>query len=293
MKDYEGSTYIGVVGPETDYGVSWRSIVGLAKRTGDSDPNFYSGTKGYELRQLHVDKFMASHHAFLLMLDHDMVFASDTLERLRSHKKPYVSGLYMRRMFNPIAPIWFENNPRGLWPAEPMTRDPERGRLHPLGGSGWGCLLLHREVIEATRVILKGEPEIIEDAMSVWPYDLGVVLDAVRGLRALVEEKPTRSTLLPALEAHTATLEAEIRPLRGEKRDPIGSDIRFPFYARAAGFLLLGDPDVRPAHMVNYQLTPNDFTQSGADFQEALYKDSTKRVGVARSAWRKAIKAYQ
>jgi hypothetical protein len=290
-KECTGSAYIGVVGPETDYGEGWRSIVQIARRTGDDAPNFYSGTKGYELRQLHINKFMESHHSFLLMLDHDMTFPADTLERLRSHKLPYVSGLYMRRQYDPIAPIWFEPNPHGLWPAEPMTRDPERGKLHKLGASGWGCVLIHREVIQAVRDILKGEPEVIEDDMDMWPYDLPVMLEAVKGLRDLVNNEPDRRTLLPALAHHTKTLEAEIRPLRGNK-EAVGSDIRFPFFARVAGYQLWGDPDVRCGHILNYPLTPDDFSGAGADFQTNLHKSSTKRVRKARREWREAMKAY-
>ena len=292
MKEYEGTAYIGIVGPETDYSEGWRSIMSLDRRVGDGTPAFFTGTKGYELRQRHINKFMASHHEFCLMLDHDMIFPADTLERLRSHKLPYVSGLYMRRQYDPIAPIWFEPNPRGIWPSEPMTRDPERGRLHKIGASGWGCILVHREVIEETRRILKGEPEVIEDDMDVWPYDLVAIMDALKGLRDLVDNTPTRRTLLPALAHHTETLEREIRPLRGDK-GAVGSDIRFPYYARVAGFQLWGDPDVRCGHILNYPLSPNDFSSSGEEYLGNLHDSHTKRVRKARRTWRKSMEAYQ
>jgi len=78
------------------------------------------------------------------------------------------------------------------------------------------------------------------------------------GLQALVNEKPARVNLLPALAAHTQALTEEIRPLRGAK-DTIGSDIRFPFYAKLAGFQLMCDSGVRAEHMLNYPLTADDY----------------------------------
>ena len=162
MRQYEGSVYIGVVGPEVIPTLEMISIMNIQRREGDTIPNFHIGTKGYQARQWHVNKFMESEHDFILLLDHDMRFAEDTLERLRSHKLPYVSGLYMRRRFAPIMPVWYRPFD-GRWPMRPWLDVPERGRLHELGASGWGCILIHREVIEKTREILHGEDEIIED----------------------------------------------------------------------------------------------------------------------------------
>lgn len=274
-KQYTGSVYIGVVGGETEIGECRDSIEMLARRPGDSRPEFSRGTKGYEARQLHLRRWYEdAQHPFLLLLDHDMLFPDDTLERLRAHARPYVSGYYMRRRYQPIAPVWFKPW-SGHWPFEPWSADPERGRLHPLGASGWGCLLIHRDVVTAVRAVLKGEWEVIEDDMDVWPYDLAAVLAAIRGLRSLTTEKIGWSTLRPALEAHVAVLEREIRPLRGA-HSVVGSDIRFPFYALAAGFQLWGDPDVRPAHVLNYPLSPDDYTAAGAE-EHAHVADEVRR----------------
>jgi len=164
---YTGSAYIGVVGPDEIPVDSVLSIMNIERRKGDATPLFMKATKGYEARQKHVDAFLVSQHDWLLLLDHDMIFEPDTLERLRSHGVPYVSGLYMRRRFAPMFSVWFEPF-TGEWPLMPFTADPERGRLHELGASGWGCVLLHREVIEGTRPYLDGYQEVLEDAM----YDL-------------------------------------------------------------------------------------------------------------------------
>lgn len=291
MGQYEGTVYTGVVGPESDYSEAWRSIVGMVRRSGDSQPNFYTGTKGYELRQLHVNKFLESGHDFLLMLDHDMIFAKDTLERLRSHKLPYVSGLYMRRQYAPIAPIWFEDNPDGEWPAAPFTVDPELGRLHKIGASGWGCILVHREVILAVRAMLKGEWEIIEDDMDLWPYDIRKVLDAVKWVKA-ISRRPLTPAIGPYLQKYADILAEELRPLRGTK-DTIGSDIRFPFFAKQAGYQLWGDPDVRPGHILYYPLTPEDYSSTSDEYKAEMIQNNSRKVAEARAQWRRVVRGLE
>lgn len=227
--DYEGTCYIGVVGPDTIPNLAVISIMNMQRREGDASPSLIAATKGYEARQQHIDRFMDSEHDFILLLDHDMIFEPDTLEKLRSHKMPYVSGYYMRRRYAPIYSVWYE--PFRQWPMRPYLADPPTDELVPLGASGWGCILLHREVIQKTRErVLCGEPDVIEDDMDVWPYDLAKIM---RG-------------------------EERIRPLRGIK-SPIGSDIRYPFYAYHAGYQLYGDASVRPRHIANYPITADDF----------------------------------
>jgi hypothetical protein len=228
--DYEGTCYIAVIGSDLEYVECRDSIMQLQTRPGDQ-MRFIRATKGYEARQMALNEFKASSHGFILFLDQDQVFPPDTLERLRSHKLPYVSGYYMRRRFNPILPVWYEYPEVNGLPFTNFVREPERGQLHKLGASGWGCMLVHRAVIEALQPILKGEPEILEDDMDVWPYDLAAV---VKG-------------------------EESIKPLRG-KKDVVGSDLRFPFFAREVGFTLYGDPDVRCGHITHYPLSPDDYS---------------------------------
>jgi hypothetical protein len=97
---------------------------------------------------------------------------------------------------------------------------PPRDKLVELGASGWGCIYIKREVIEATRPYLNGEWEVLEDDMSVWA-DNG-------------------------------------EPLRFVGQ-PLGSDMRYPIYAKRAGYPLYGDANVRPGHIVEYSLSPDDF----------------------------------
>ena len=241
---YEGRAYIGVVGPDTIPVHAVISIMNIERRPGDAAPRFQMATKGYEARQMHINQFLASEHDWILLLDHDMIFPADTLERLRSHGKPYVTGLYMRRRHSPMLPVWYEPY-TGEWPMMPFTADPARGRLHELGASGWGCILLHRAVIEGTRPFLGGEQEVIEDDMDVWP--------------------------------------ATGEPLRGTK-DIVGSDIRYPVYARQAGYILYGDPDVRPSHIMQYPLSPDDYTGTPVEIRDNWASTSRRQVLDARAA---------
>lgn len=251
------STYIGVTGGDVIPVSAALSIFAITRQPGDSIPQFGIGTKGYTTRQIHFNLFMESQHDAMLLLDHDMIFAPDTLERLRGHGRPFVSGYYLRRNHNPIAPVW--NEPfSGQWPLVPWLTDPERGVLHRVGSSGWGCIYIEREVVVKTRAILRGEPDVIEDDMDVWPYDLAAVL---RG-------------------------EEQLRPLRGDKSIIIGSDIRYPFYALAAGYQLYGDPDVRPAHILDYPLSPDDF--GGVSVSQV---DALRRATMAHLADERAMLA--
>lgn len=259
QKKYKGSCYIGVAGGENENGQCRDSIEAIIKRDGDEGPFFIRATKGYEARQSHLNNwYYKTKHKFILFLDHDMIFPTDTLERLRSHGLPYVSGWYPRRTV-PTLPIWFDNGDAGVMPMKPMVAIPEDRGIYPIGASGWGCILIHRDVVTAIKGVLKGEPEIIEDDMDVWPYDIRAVL---RG-------------------------EEQIKPLRGVK-DIVGSDIRFPFFAKVAGFQLFGDGGVRCYHMANYPIRFEDYAmQSGLQIRNIslqIQKDNEQEVARLRKA---------
>jgi hypothetical protein len=256
--------YIGIVGGEIDYAECRDSIQALQTRPGD-EMKFVRATKGYEGRQLHLNAFMESGHEYLFLMDHDQIFPQDALERLRAHNLPYVSGYYLRRRFNPILPVWYEYGESNTFPMRPWTSEPARGQLHRLGASGWGCVLVQRQVVEAVRPLLKGEPEIIEDDMDLWPMDLGNVAGALACLEELAQnENITKPAFYAEFRQLLGALRAEFRPLRG-KKDIVGSDLRFPFFAREAGITLYGDPDVRCGHVTHYPLSPDDFSRSVSD----------------------------
>lgn len=226
-----GSVYIGATGGEYQTVETVTSIMNLTRRPGDEGPVIYAATKGFACRTNHLERFLASEHDFILFLDSDQTFHPDTLERLRRHGKQFVSAWYLQRQVNPCMPVWRQEHDLPI--AKPWMHVPETGRLHQLGSTGWGCVLIHRSTFEQMRPVLKGEPFIIEDDMDVWPYDLEAVM---RG-----EEK--------------------LRPLTADKEDIVGSDVRFGYYARAAGVILWGDPDIRCGHTFTHQLGWDDFTR--------------------------------
>lgn len=277
-KEYEGSAYIGVVGPDGEHGPCRDSIESIARRPGDSPLVFMRATKGFEARQRHINKFIdETHHSFILLLDHDQTFQKNTLEKLRSHKLPYVSGFYMRRNLQVLAPVWYRPS-RGKWPMEPWVGKVERGKLHPLGASGWGCMLVHRDVIMGVRALLKGEWEVLEDDMDIWPYDLERIMSALHGLDELLNTDNLHSI---AVRAFVDVLKEEIRPLRCD-REIVGSDIRFPFYALAAGYQLMGDPDVSCGHIVQHPLSLTDYESINADMLEDAHKKQKRFINKER-----------
>lgn len=298
-KQYEGSVYIGVVGSTSDDGDARDSIVSMERRPGDYGPVWARGTKGYETRQLHVNSFIENKEFdFLFFVDHDMVFAPDTLERLRSHKLPYVAGFYMRRKWNPVSPVWYENfeyEDGDVFPMSPYLGTPDKDAgLIPIGASGWGCTLVHRDVFDAVRVLLKGEDEIIEDDMDVWPYDLNVVMGAINDLYKQIlfpgTEIPRFADEIDdwdneILYRAITTLKDEFRPLRGQK-SVVGSDIRFPLYAKAAGYQLWGDPAIRPGHIIQYPVNGDDFCGLDPNNLEHMRQIKDEKIVTAKGETR-------
>ncbi|MBU2249088.1 MAG: hypothetical protein KKD77_20240 [Gammaproteobacteria bacterium] len=276
MKKYNGTIYVGIAEGDIEYAAARDSIHGLILRPGDSSLNWTRATKGYEARQEHLNRFLDTKHDFAALLDGDMVFDPATLERLRRHELPFVSGLYMRRSTKPVAPVWYKPY-SGFWPIEPWTDPVKEGALYRLGASGWGCVLVHREVVLAVRDLLKGEWEVLEDDMDIWPYDLREIMRAIHGIRSLVDEQPASSTCYPALREHLETLEKQIRPLRCD-REIIGSDIRFAWFANQAGFPLWGDPDVRPGHIIQYPLSATDYNLIPDEARMQLQKNVRKAI---------------
>jgi hypothetical protein len=245
-------------------------------RPDDYKPVFVRATKGYEARQMHFNKWLTQTDCeYMLLLDGDMIFPEHTLERLRSHGLPYISGTYLRRTYAPPAPVWFEDGK--TFPFKPFTDKFEEGKLYKIGASGWGCILIHRDVAEAVQKLLKGEPFVIEDDMDVYPYDLQKIMLAIDTLEAFTK----RDVPSKALTDYVKILRDEIRPLRGVK-DTVGSDIRFPYFAKQAGFDLWLDTGVMCGHMLNYQLHPNDYINTPNATVSNIKESISKQVRAER-----------
>jgi hypothetical protein len=270
------------VGSENENG-ECRDTIEQMHRRADDDLSFIRATKGFEARQTHLNKWYENtNHPFILFLDSDMKFPAYTLERLRYWQLPYVSGLYMRRTHNPMAPIWFDYGEAGKMPIVPYTGIFATNTLYKIGASGWGCILLHRNVVTAMKKILKGEMEIMEDDMDLYPYDLKRIMTAIRRL-----ESGLGNMTISQARASVEVLKEEIRPLRALK-DNVGSDIRFPFYARLAGYDLYGDSGVLCEHMLNYPLSPLDYVGQPAanvrDVTFAMRNDVAREMGAIQKA---------
>jgi len=284
-KEYTGSVYIGVVGSENENGECRDSIEAIQRRKKDTPPQYNRATKGFEARQAHLNNWYENtKHAFMLLLDGDMLFPAETLERLRRHKKPFVSGFYMRRTFTPPLPVWFENNEPGMFPLKPLTFVPERNMLYPISASGWGCMLIHRDVVKALKRYLKGEQEILEDDMDVMPYDLKRVFKALKVLDGQVALKQPH---VPTLETNIRVLLQELIPFRMVK-DIVGSDLRFPFFAKLAGFQLWGDTGVNCGHTVSYAMSLDDYynqrPETIRDISLAINKENQKEADKLKKA---------
>ena len=285
-KVYAGSVYIGVVGSETENGECYDSIMQMTRRSGDVMQSIRA-TKGFEARQTHFNNFLESKADFIYLMDADMIFPAQTLERLRSHGLPYISGLYMRRMYAPIAPIWFQSAPKGVFPLRWWTGQIQPGKLYNIGASGWGCMLIHRDVVLKVRELLKGEADVIEDDMDIYPYNLVRISETIKRLD-MMHSLPTIDPL--ALKAHVDVLKEEIRPLRGIKSN-VGSDVRYPFYAKLAGYQLVGDSGVACGHMLNYPLKPTDYQGMADDYSPAMTAELTKAANHAWQLERQRINA--
>lgn len=285
-KQYQGSVYIGVTGSETENGQCYDSIMQLHRRPGDVMQSIRA-TKGFEARQQHFNNFIESKCDFMFLMDADMIFPENTLERLRGHERPFVSGLYMRRMYAPIAPIWFMNAARGQMPLKWWTGKIAPNALYAIGASGWGCMLIYRDVVVSTRAMLKGEADVIEDDMDVYPYDLSRISELIRRL----DEMRTQETIdRMALGAHVDALKAEIRPLRVIKSN-VGSDVRYPFFAKLAGWQLMGDSGAPCGHMLNYPLKPSDYLGMQSDYAPAMTADLSRATNKAWTVERQRINA--
>lgn len=282
-KEYTGTAYVTTVGSSFEIAECRDSIQNIALRQGDTGPHFVRATKGYDARQKHINNWIESGQDFILMLDSDMYFEQDTLERLRSHKLPYVSGLYMRRNWKELAPVWYRPF-EGDWPMEPWVGEIAEDQLHEIGASGWGCVLMHRDVLLDTEEFLKNEQAVIEDDMDVWPYDLKEIMRAINGLEWLVGHNDRIDTMY--VRACLDILQEEIRPLRADN-GVVGSDIRFPFFALQAGYQLMGDPNVKPGHNVNFPLdgkmyNKNFTKEQFAEATEIMHERTEERRDIIR-----------
>jgi len=132
---------------ERQYVKSLRTFYDVIAQPGDQKM-IYSIGRGDIARIKACAEFLdAKEYDALCLMDLDMLFPPDTLERLRSHDVSMVTGHYYARNTRNIHSICWEVGD-GKWPFPPMVDVPQEG-LHEIGCAGLGCVLIRREVLEA------------------------------------------------------------------------------------------------------------------------------------------------
>jgi len=102
---------------------------------------------------------------FFLCLEHDIIPPRDVIQRLLRHKKLAVSGVYYKtfviayrdgekitKRAQEVRPVLYGFPPSGSKDQEAMTfctmQDVEGDKIMRIRGSGFGCLLIHRFILE-------------------------------------------------------------------------------------------------------------------------------------------------
>jgi glycosyltransferase involved in cell wall biosynthesis len=99
-----------------------------------------SGMPFDHARNVAVEHVMKGGFTWLFFLDDDVIIPSNAIERLASHGKDIISGLYYRRI-EPIEPVMCREHAGRITKFNP-------GEMLEVDMVGAGCLLIHRRVFE-------------------------------------------------------------------------------------------------------------------------------------------------
>ena len=148
--------YIAGATEARQYVKSYRSFVNLIREPGDEafEPKEFS--RGDVTRIQYGEEFLRrKEFDAILLLDLDMIHPPDLLQRLRAHDLDMVTGHYFKRGSKPMMSVCSVGDE---WPYEPMFDIPSSG-LHEIANTGFGNILIKREVVEAVNATLeKREP---------------------------------------------------------------------------------------------------------------------------------------
>jgi glycosyltransferase involved in cell wall biosynthesis/GT2 family glycosyltransferase len=118
---------------------TFKSIYDLEVPEGyETEFQYFYGYAVDQVRNL-IAHWVINAYDYLLAIDHDVVFEKDTLKKMLAHDKPLVSGVYRQRMDPPMIEIYDHNMVR-------MDISNLTGSLQEIGGCGFGCVLVKREV---------------------------------------------------------------------------------------------------------------------------------------------------
>jgi len=166
--------FVAGVSSEYQYTRGVLAFRSLKVRPGDTMAT-HSGATGLAARKACCSEFLSKKDFdALLMLDMDMDYPADILERLREHDKDIVCGHYYRRQLNPMMSL-VELSPDGTWPYVPILDPPKEG-LHEIACAGFGCVLIKREVIEAVAKTLPPLSHPFDNGPLEWLTGSGISL---------------------------------------------------------------------------------------------------------------------
>jgi FkbM family methyltransferase len=121
---------------------TFKSIYDLEVPEGyETEFQYFYGYAVDQVRNL-IAHWVVNAYDYLLAIDHDVVFPSDTLKKMLAHDKPLVSGVYRQRLEPPMIELYDMNMQR-------MSISQLTGSLQTIGGCGFGCVLVKKEVFAA------------------------------------------------------------------------------------------------------------------------------------------------
>jgi FkbM family methyltransferase len=122
---------------------TFKSIYDLEVPDGyEVDFQYFYGYAVDQVRNL-IASWVVNSYDYLFAVDHDVTFAPDTLKKMLSHDKHVVSGIYRQRLEPQVIEI-YDKNFRNV-PYESLAN----GGLIEIGGCGFGCVLVKKEVLES------------------------------------------------------------------------------------------------------------------------------------------------
>lgn len=97
---------------------------------------------GYNIDQVRnlIAHWIVNGYDYLFSVDSDIIFSKDTLKKMLSHNVDYVSGVYRQRLPNQVLEV-YDLEQRNI-PVEKLPLN----QLIRIGGSGFGCVLVKKEV---------------------------------------------------------------------------------------------------------------------------------------------------
>jgi hypothetical protein len=139
--------FVAGVSSELQYARGVNSFRSIQINKGDIAALHYGAT-GLTARKALCSEFLSKKEFdAIALMDLDMDFPVDTIQKLREHDLDMVTGHYYRRQYSPMVSI-IDLITDDTWPHVPLLDVPKSG-LHEIASTGMGCVIIKRHVIEA------------------------------------------------------------------------------------------------------------------------------------------------